>query len=295
MSKQNKGRYIGIIGTLVIHLLLIVLFFLLKISAQIPDEEKTGLMVMIGTEQSVQSENTANSTNEEIKEEKKLVEKAQKEVEKTIKEVDKKLITQTEEESLKIREKRETKKEVKKKESKPVKKEVKPVKREVTEAQRREQERLEAIKKEEQQRRKAEQETANKVANAFGKSENFGKDQGSKEEGKGIEGSREGNSSTGASSGSSSGYGSYDLGGRKIGDGGLPKPSYNTKEEGKVVVNIVVNNKGQVIATSINPKTNTVSPSLRKAATEAAKRAIFDKIEEDRNQTGTITYFFNLR
>lgn len=288
MSKQNKGRYIGIIGTLVIHLLLIVLFFLLKISAQVPDEEKTGLMVMIGTEQSVLSENTANSTNEEIKEEKKQVEKVQKEVEKTIKEVDKKLITQTEEESLKIKEKRETKKEVKKKESKPVKKEV-------TEAQRREQERLEAIKKEEQQRRKAEQETANKVANAFGKSENLGKNQGSKEEGKGIEGSKEGNSSTGASSGSSSGYGSYDLGGRKIGAGGLPKPSYNTKEEGKVVVNIVVNSKGQVISTSINPKTNTVSPSLRKAATEAAKRAIFDKIEEDRNQTGTITYFFNLR
>lgn len=288
MNKQNKGRYIGIVGTLVIHLLLIVLFFLLKISTQVPEEEKTGLMVMIGTEQSVLSENTSNSVNDERIEEKKQIEKAEKQVEKTIKEEDKKLITQTEEESLKVKEKKENKKEVKKKE-------VKPVKKEVTEAQRREQERLETIKREEQQRRKAEQEAAKKVTNAFGKSENLGNNQGSKEEGKGIEGSKEGNSSTGANTGSSTGYGSYDLGGRSIGAGGLPKPSYNTKEEGKVVVNIVVNSKGQVISTSINPKTNTVSQSLRKAATEAAKRAVFDKIGEDRNQTGTITYFFNLR
>lgn len=66
-------------------------------------------------------------------------------------------------------------------------------------------------------------------------------------------------------------------------------------EEGRVVVNITVNPAGVVIGTSINPQTNTVNSTLRKAAEDAAKKARFNTVEGPNNQTGTITYYFNLR
>ena len=112
--------------------------------------------------------------------------------------------------------------------------------------------------------------------------------------GTGTEGSKEGNSSTGAKTGTG-GYGTFDLGGRSLGTGSLPKPAYNVQEEGRVVVNITVNPAGQVVATSINPQTNTVNSALRKAAEDAARKARFNTVDGVTNQTGTITYYFNLR
>ena len=70
---------------------------------------------------------------------------------------------------------------------------------------------------------------------------------------------------------------------------------YNVQDEGKVVVTITVNPAGQVIATSINRQTNTVNPALRKAAEDAAKKARFNTVSGLNNQTGTITYYFNLK
>jgi TonB family protein len=61
------------------------------------------------------------------------------------------------------------------------------------------------------------------------------------------------------------------------------------------VVTITVNPAGQVIATSINLRTNTVNPELRKAAEDAARRARFNPIDGIDNQTGTITYYCKLR
>ena len=56
-----------------------------------------------------------------------------------------------------------------------------------------------------------------------------------------------------------------------------------------------VNPAGHVIATSINRQTNTVNPALRKAAEDAAKKARFNAVSGLNNQTGTITYYFNLK
>lgn len=112
--------------------------------------------------------------------------------------------------------------------------------------------------------------------------------------GEGTQGSKSGNSSTGALTGTG-GYGTFDLGGRSIGTGGLPRPQYNVQDEGRVVVTITVNPAGVVINTSINRLTNTVNPALRKAAEDAAKKARFNAVDGVNNQTGTITYYFNLR
>lgn len=103
-----------------------------------------------------------------------------------------------------------------------------------------------------------------------------------------------GNSATGKASGTG-GIGVYDLQGRSLGTGSLPVPVYDVQDEGRVVVTIVVNPAGQVIRTSINKRTNTVNPALRRAALEAAQKARFNAIDGVDNQSGTITYYFKLK
>ena len=76
----------------------------------------------------------------------------------------------------------------------------------------------------------------------------------------------------------------------------MPKPECNVREEGRVVVNITVNPAGLVVGTSVNLSlTNTSDRTLRKAALDAAKKARFEAVDGVTNQTGTITYYFNLR
>ena len=51
--------------------------------------------------------------------------------------------------------------------------------------------------------------------------------------------------------------------------------------------------KPQTYAASV--RKNTVNSVLRKAAEDAAKKARFNTVEGVNNQTGTITYYFNLK
>ena len=199
-------------------------------------------------------------------------------------EVEQPMITQQDEPSLQVKKekpKTETKKEQPKKT--PVKTETQKVNKpkEKTEAEKR----AEAEKA-------AAQAAANAIAGAFGK----GSQMGSKGNaaGAGLQGSPTGNSSTGKTSGVG-GYGTFDLNGRTLGGGKLPVPVYNVQDEGRVVVTIVVNPAGQVISTSINKRTNTVNPALRRAAEEAARKARFNAVDGVNNQSGTITYYFKLK
>ena len=152
-------------------------------------------------------------------------------------------------------------------------------------------EKTEAEKRAEAEKAAA-QAAANAIAGAFGK----GSQMGSKGNatGTGLQGSPTGNSSTGKTSGVG-GYGTFDLNGRTLGSGKLPVPVYNVQDEGRVVVTIVVNPAGQVISTSINKRTNTVNPALRRAAEEAARKARFNAVDGVNNQSGTITYYFKLK
>ena len=74
------------------------------------------------------------------------------------------------------------------------------------------------------------------------------------------------------------GYGSFNLNGRSIGAGGLPRPAYTIQEEGKIVINITVDPKGNVIFAEIGRGTNIDNASMRKSALDAAKRAKFNSI-----------------
>ena len=78
--------------------------------------------------------------------------------------------------------------------------------------------------------------------------------------------------------------------------GSLPLPAYNSQNEGKVVVEITVDQNGNVTKASAISRGTTVSDQkLWRAAEEAAKKARFNvKQDAPIYQTGTITYVFKL-
>lgn len=280
MDNEKKGKIIGAVGTLLVCLAVIVLLILITIKTPIK-EELGGIPVMMGNVDAANGLDDPSLVDVDVMTEPEVAAHTEPE---TVSEQD--LITQKDEETVALKPKAEKEKKIIK--TKEIKKPQKSAEEKAAEAKRLQE------AKEEQARKEAAEAAKRRVAGAFGKGAQMGGNKGTATSGQGVEGSRDGNSSTGATSGSP-GYGTFDLGGRSIGNGGLPRPAYNVQEEGRVVVTITVSPSGEVIATSINRKTNTVSPALRKAAEDAAKRARFNVVQGVNNQVGTITYYFKLR
>ena len=290
MDRRKKGEYIGALGALLVHVAVIALLILVSFTVPQPDEDAGGVPVMMGNVDAASGFDDPSLVDVDI-----MDEDAAAPAE-TAPELpsEQDLLTQTEEETVTLKPKTE---EPKKETVKPkeVVKPKEPVKKpEKTEAEKAAEAKRLAEEKAERERKAAEEAARKRVSGAFGKGVQMTGNKGTAASGTGTEGSKEGNSSTGAKTGTG-GYGTFDLGGRSLGTGSLPKPVYNVQEEGRVVVNITVNPAGQVISTSISPQTNTVNSTLRKAAEDAAKKARFNTIDGVNNQTGTITYYFNLR
>ena len=290
MDRRKKGEYIGALGALLVHVAVIALLILVSFTVPQPDEDAGGVPVMMGNVESARGFDDPSLVDVDV-----LDEDAAAPAE-TAPELpsEQDLLTQTEEETVTLKPKTE---EPKKETVKPkeVTKPKEPVKKpEKTEAEKAAEAKRLAEEKAERERKASEEAARKRVSGAFGKGAQMEGNKGTSASGTGTEGSKEGNSSTGAKTGTG-GYGTFDLGGRSLGTGSLPKPAYNVQEEGRVVVNITVNPAGQVISTGINPRTNTVSTALRKAAEDAAKKARFNTVDGVTNQTGTITYYFNLR
>ena len=167
----------------------------------------------------------------------------------------------------------------------------------LAEEQRRKEEE-ERKRQEELQRQQQQQQATNaRAANAFaaGRNANGGNTGEGNTTGNGNQGSPNGdpNSTNRAGKGGGNGY-NFDLSGRSMGTE-PPKPEYNSNSEGKVVVEIWVDRKGNVISASPGQKGST---TLDPVLCEAAKRsAIQAKFNEDPNaaekQKGTITYTFS--
>lgn len=281
---MKQSKVTGIIGTLVFHVLVLLLLFLFKLA--VPEkQEEGGVPVMLGNTELAQG-NSDPYTMMEVdimpQPETSVPEPVQPEPE-----VEQPMITQTDEPSIQVKE--EKPKQEKPKVEKP-KKETpkKPVEKPAEKPK----EKTEAEKRAEAEKAAAEA-AANKIAGAFGKGSQMGS-KGNAASGSGVQGSTQGNASDGNTHGVG-GYGTFDLNGRSLGPGGLPVPVYNVQDEGRVVITIVVNPAGQVISTSINKRTNTVNPALRKAAEEAARKARFNSVDGVNNQSGTITYYFKLK
>lgn len=281
---MKQSKVTGIIGTLAFHVLVLLLLFLFKLA--VPEkQEEGGVPVMLGNTELAQG-NSDPYTMTEVdimpQPETSVPEPVQPEPE-----VEQPMITQTDEPSIQVKE--EKPKQEKSKVEKP-KKETpkKPVEKPAEKPK----EKTEAEKRAEAEKAAAEA-AANKIAGAFGKGSQMGS-KGNAASGSGVQGSTQGNASDGNTHGVG-GYGTFDLNGRSLGPGGLPVPVYNVQDEGRVVITIVVNPAGQVISTSINKRTNTVNPALRKAAEEAARKARFNSVDGVNNQSGTITYYFKLK
>ena len=105
-------------------------------------------------------------------------------------------------------------------------------------------------------------------------------------------GHAQGNTKTGETSGEPNAK----LAGRSV-NGTLPRPSYNVQKSGKVVVQIWVDNYGQVQKAVAGVEGTTVTDqTLWQAARKAALGAHFNmSADAPALQEGTITYIFNLK
>ncbi|MDR2472360.1 MAG: TonB family protein [Tannerella sp.] len=210
--------------------------------------------------------------------------------------VEEELIKQEEEETVVIPEKK-PKEEVKKKpaEVKPKPKPKPTEKPKATEkpkpnpddeAKKREAAEAEKRRKQQQQQ----EDNINRVAdNAFGPGSTTASQQGDKSSPTGNQGNPFGNTNTGSTA-TIGGYGSFNLDGRSIGGGGLPRPAYVSGDEGKIVINITVDPAGNVINAEIGRGTTIDNASQRQNALQAARRAKFNSIKSANNQNGTIIY-----
>lgn len=280
---MKRSKLTGIIGTLAVHALVVVLLVLLRL-AMPEKQEEGGVPVLMGNTDLAQGSGDPYTMTEVD-----VMPQPQPEAQSVPEpqpEVDQPMITQQDEPSLKVKEEKPVEK--KKTEAKDVKTPEKSPEKKVEAPK----EKTEAEKRAEAEKAAAEA-AANKIAGAFGKGAQMGS-KGTAASGSGVQGKADGNSTTGGMAGMG-GYGTFDLNGRSLGQGGLPVPVYNVQEEGRVVVTIVVSPAGKVISTSINKRTNTVNPALRKAAEDAARKARFNAVDGPDNQSGTITYYFRLR
>lgn len=184
------------------------------------------------------------------------------------------LITQADQQSIAVEEQKNIEKEREERE-----------KRELL-AEQRSREEAERKRREEEARRRA---INQEMSGLFGENNTS---RGSTE-GTGTQGVSTGSANQGATSGMG-GVGSYDLGGRSVGSGGLIQPSYTVDDYGTVVVTITVNPNGNVINAEIGRGTNTPSTTLLNAALKAARSTKFNAINSTNNQQGSITYKFNL-
>ncbi len=266
MDNISKDRITGIVGTLLFHTVLLVLLCLLVMAAP-PRQEESGVPVVLGNVEDAFGSELAMTDVEII---------PQPEVSQQLPSSDdvsqeEPLLTQDIEESIAV----------------PAKKDTKSAKE--IEAERRAAEEAERKRIEKETKAKAD----NLIAGAFGRGNSMSS-KGNSSDGEGTQGSKDGNSSAGKTTGVG-GTGVFDLNGRSLSPAGLPKPHYNVQEEGRVVVTITVNPQGNVVKASINSRTNTSSPALRKAALDAAKKATFNAVSQLDDQEGTITYYFKLK
>lgn len=104
-------------------------------------------------------------------------------------------------------------------------------------------------------------------------------------------GQPDGNTATGKTEGSANAH----LKGRNL-LGSLPRPSYSVQNEGKVVVDIWVDNYGNVTKAQAGGQGTTVTDkALWAAARAAAMKAHFSQSVDTPTQQGTITYIFKLK
>lgn len=284
--RLNKDDIYSLVGSVIFHGAILLLLWFTVLRTEVPEEDG-GVLVNFGNVDAAAGMFEPKYTGQELPQETTTPPPPIPEPEPVAPKEE--MITQDLEESVSIQEQKKKKEEEKRK------------KKEEQEKKRKEEAEKERIRKQEAEKkrladeqRKKEQAISSKVAGAFGMGSAAGNSQGDAASGSGNQGSPFGNSDHGANEGVG-GYGSFNLNGRSIGAGGLPRPAYTIQEEGRIVINITVDPKGNVIFAEIGRGTNIDNASMRKSALEAARQAKFNSITGANNQSGTITYVYKFK
>jgi len=252
----------GIVGTIIFAVLLLLVLIFSYFNLNPPPQELEGIPVMFGsTEEAFGTTESPMTENVPLPAQTPVIPENSS---------DEQLITQTTEPTIDV----EAQKEKERRQAQLAE-------------ERRKREEAERIRNAEEARRR---EITQQMSGLFG--ENAGSRGNT--EGNGTQGVSTGNASQGSPTGTG-GIGSYDLGGRSLGKGGLVQPRYTVNDYGTVVVNITVDPDGNVIHAEIGRGTNTPSSTLRSEALRAARNTKFNAINSANNQQGTITYKFNLK
>ncbi len=263
MTEGTRNKWIGVLCTIVVHILLLcVLMWVVIKSEPVQAEAGGGVLVQFGNideasgifepdvpeepQQEIQPETPAQSVIEDVAEEP--------------------LITQEDETTVAIDHEQEEKAQQEKEAQK------------LAEQQQKENERIE-----------------NRLKNAFGKGVSETGSRGNSEQKEGTQGNPFGSTADGDLQGVG-GYGGYSLAGRGL-LGDLPRPQYDgSNDAGTIVVDITVDNKGRVINARIRVTGSEGSAAsnsnLRNSALEAARRAVFESSASAGNQQGYIVYYF---
>lgn len=319
MAWKKKQR--GLVGTVVFHGGLILIFVLLGLTAPFPPPDEEGILVNFGTndmgggfvepqrqqytppvvEKERVSPPVVNDPVEDIPDDSK--EEAENLLTQDIEDAAA-VNAQRNEEEEKLRKQREE--EEKLKEEERERQRQAELERQRIEEERIRQEEAERQRLEEERRKQAEQDAQRKaISDRMNKSFGGAADSGST----GSEGVTGGEGNQGMETGSvnsqdhtminSTGNNgiSYSLAGRNV-VGNLKKPDYPGQESGKVVVQITVNKDGRVVSAVPGVRGSTTTNSrLYEAARKAALTARFNKVTDPNapiTQKGTITYDFRL-
>ena len=284
--RLNKDDIYSLIGTLAFHGALLALLWFTVLRTEVPEEDG-GVLVNFGNVDAAAGMFEPKYTGVEPPQE--TTTPPPPEPEPQVETPKQEMITQDLEESVNLEQEAKKKAEEKRKQEEAEKK-----RKEAAEQERIRKEKEAEAKRLAEEQRKKEQAISNKVAGAFGIGNAAGNSQGDAATGTGNQGSPVGNADHGANEGVG-GYGSFNLKGRSIGAGGLPRPAYTVQEEGRIVVNITVDPKGNVIFAEVGRGTNIDNASMRKSALEAARKAKFNPISGANNQSGTITYVYKFK
>jgi TonB family protein len=295
MKLEQRAKIYGVIGTILFHIVFLLLLWFLVMLRIVPDEEE-GLAVRLGTG------GGGDGGSSDFFEPVPAYEAPDLPLPPVLAPLssgEEELQTQNVEESVSLPDSRKKKSE----------EEIRREQELRTQQQQQELVRQEELRKiaearaqQEAQDRRA-QEIGNQARNVFGGNGAGGSGgsssssgQGGGGQGSGTPGNPFGSPDATGTEGSGKGTGSssYSLAGREL-NGALVRPSYSVYEEGKIVVNIIVDKDGAVINAEVGSGTNLDNPTLRNAAKEAARKTKFNKITADKNQSGTITYLFKLQ
>lgn len=286
----TKEQKFGILSTLIFVIITFVLLMIFGFSVPYPPPEEEGILINFGTDNFGMGRIEPKPSSQPIESEPTEQEESIPEPQQNTENNEEEVLTQDFDKTAFIEEQKK-----KKLQEEKQRKEQEEIEKEKKRLEKIEQERIAKEKAEQERREKKQKEINERAAGAFGGKNPQGDNTGEGEtKGKGNQGSPDGdvNSKNRIGTGSGGNGISFSLNGRS--SRSLPPPPKIHKTEGKVVVEVTVDQNGNVISARPGVRGSTITDAtLLRVAKEAAQKAKFNVNKDAPTlQTGTITYLF---